>query len=349
MKTTPPFYYHIFLFAGLIFVFELWNFGIKQTSPSINFSSPIIWFSTSYIVSIFLTYCFGFYVFSNLLYRRKYLLYLISIPVSLLFFVCSRYLLEEVMIYNISGIHNYSTKSLNILYYITDNFLFGMPAIILSALYFLLWQFLTYQRHYQQLQLENQKAQFDMLRSQVGPHFLFNTLNSFYSDWIEKDEKTASDLLILTNLLRYVITENNKEYVMLSDELDFLKNYVKLQKKRFEDQLFIDFSINGDYSNHTILPSTLIQLTENLFKYGKLNAPSNRAMINITVNDHSLSMVTSNLIVEGENYYSTGTGFKNLKKRLEYAYQEDFIFNYGVKNDIFTTFLKIPLDNKLWP
>ncbi|MDW8550443.1 histidine kinase [Epilithonimonas ginsengisoli] len=274
---------------------------------------------------------------------------MVSIPVSLLFFVCSRYLLEEVIIYNISGIHNYSAKLLNIRYYVTDNFLFGLPAVILSTLYFLLWQFLAYQRHYQQLQLENQKAQFDMLRSQVSPHFLFNTLNSFYSDWIEKDQKTAADLLTLTNLLRYVITENDKEYVMLSDELDFLKNYVKLQKKRFEDQLFIDFLVTGNCSDHTILPSTLIQLTENLFKYGKLNDPTNRAMINITINDDSLTMVTSNLIVNGENYYSTGTGFKNLKKRLDYAYKENFTFDHDVKNDIFTTVLKITLDNKPWP
>lgn len=347
MKATPPFYYHILLFVSLFFVFKLWDIGINQTKTMVILSKPALWFSISYIISTFAIYCLDFYIFCTLLYKRKYLLYLLSIPLSLLCFVGFRYLLEEVIIYNIIGFHNYFPKSLRRGFYIPDNFFFGLPAVILSTVSFLFWQFLYYQSYNKQLQLENQRAQFDLLKSQISPHFLFNTLNSFYSDWMEKDQKTASDLLTLTNLLRYVITENDKEYVLLSGELEFLKNYVQLQKKRFENQLFLDFSITGNCSNQTILPSVLIQFAENLFKYGKLSDPANRAVIEIKIEVDYLTLKTSNLIVGGETYYATGTGLKTLEKRLEYAYKDTFSLHKEEKNDTFITFLRIPLQSNL--
>lgn len=89
----------------------------------------------------------------------------------------------------------------------------------------------------------------------------------------------------------------------------------------------MDFSITGNAGNQKILSSVLIQFAENLFKYGKLNDPENKAMLKISINEKSLTLITSNFIESGESYYATGTGFKNLKKRLEYAYEDKFTLN----------------------
>lgn len=347
MKANPPFYYHILLFISLYLVLKLWILGFRPSTFSAAPPLPIILFSITYICTVFAVYCIGFYIFCPLLYRKKYLLYLASIPLMLIIFVGLRFLLEEVIIYNITGFHNYSGETRKMDYYIADNVFFGFPAVALSTLSFLFWHFLHFRKYNQQLILENQKAQFHQLKSQISPHFLFNILNSFYSDWIEKDEKAAADLMTLTNLLRYMITENDKEYVLLTEEIGFLNNYIQLQRKRFEDQLFLDFSITGNCSSQTILPSVLIQFAENLFKYGKLNEPSDVATIKINIEAGSLELTTSNLILSGENYYTTGTGFKNLSQRLEFAYKGNYTLNKDVKNNTFITYLKIPLHNNL--
>jgi LytS/YehU family sensor histidine kinase len=274
-------------------------------------------------------------------------LFLISIPFSLLFFAGVRYFLQEVIIFKITGIHNYAETTRKLIYYIRDNFFFGLPAVILSSLSFLFWQFQETQKLNQKLLLENKKAEFQTLKSQVSPHFLFNTLNSFYSQLIGKDDEMASDILVLSDLLRYVITETDKDEALLSKEIQFIKNYIHLQQKRFEDQLHLDFSIKGNYTIEKILPSVLIHFIENVFKHGKLNNINKKAIISINIDNNFLEISTFNYFLENENYSSTGIGFKNLIKRLEYSYNNKFILNKTSENNIFKTYLKIPLKNNL--
>ncbi|WP_246860219.1 sensor histidine kinase [Flavobacterium sp. KBS0721] len=269
--------------------------------------------------------------------------YFLSIPVSLLIFAGVRYFLQEVVVFEITGIHNYGEETRKIGYYIRDNFFFGLPSVILSALNYLFWQFQDANKQNQELLLENKKAQLQMLKSQVSPHFLFNTLNSFYSQLILKDDIMASDILVLSDLLRYVITETEKDEVLLSNEIQFVQNYIHLQQKRFEDQLCLDFEIEGNYATEKILSSALIHFIENVFKHAKLNNPDEKAIISIKIKGNFLELSTFNYNVGGENYSSTGIGFENLTKRLEYTYKDQFILEKTAENNTFKTYLKIPL------
>ncbi|KQO32667.1 histidine kinase [Flavobacterium sp. Leaf82] len=344
MKLKIPFYYHILLFTGLFITFYIWDIGVSNRKLDSVFSSMYFFFNTGFVLSIFIVYLLNFYLFCDwFLNRKRVVLYFLSIPVSLLIFAGVRYFLQEVVVFEITGIHNYGEETRKIGYYIQDNFFFGLPAIILSALSYLFWQFQETYKHNQQLLLENKKAELQMLKSQVSPHFLFNTLNSFYSQLILKDDEIASDILVLSDLLRYVITETDKEEVLLSKEIQFIQNYIHLQKKRFEDQLYLDFEILGDFSTEKILSSALIHFIENVFKHAKLNDPDKKANISIKIKGNFLELSTFNYNVGGENYSSTGIGFENLTKRLEYAYKDQFILEKTAENDTFKTYLKIPL------
>lgn len=344
MKPKIPFYYHVILFLGLFLIFNLWDFGINNQKIEFIFNKTYFIFNIGFILSIFIVYLLNFHIFCNwFLNKKKILLFLISIPFSLLFFAGVRYFLQEVIIFEITGIHNYAETTRKLTYYIRDNFFFGLPAIVLSSLSFLFWQFQETQKQNQKLLLENKKAEFQMLKSQVSPHFLFNTLNSFYSQLIGKDDEIASDILVLSDLLRYVITETDKDEALLSKEIQFIQNYIHLQKKRFEDQLYLDFTIEGNYSNEKILSSALIHFVENVFKHGKFNTEQEKAAITIKIKEDFLEILTFNHIVEGENYSSTGIGFDNLTKRLEYMYKSKFILEKIEENNIFKTYLKIPL------
>lgn len=345
MKLKIPFYYHIFLFLGLYFTFYLWDFGVNNRKLDFIFSSLYFLFNLGFVGSIFIVYLFNFYTFCDwFLNKKKLFLYILSIPVSLLVFAGVRYFLQEVVVFEITGIHNYGAQSREITYYIRDNFFFGLPAVTLSSLSYLFFQFQETQKQNQQLLLENKKAEFQMLKSQLSPHFLFNTLNSFYSQLLGKNDEIASDVLVLSDLLRYVITEADKDEVLLSKEIQFIQNYIHLQKKRFEDQLYLDFTIEGNYGTQKILSSVLIHFTENVFKHGKLNDAQEKASISISIKEDFLEISTFNHNVEGEKHSSTGIGFENLTKRLEYAYKNQFILEKTMQNNTFKTYLKIPLN-----
>lgn len=344
MKLKIPFYYHILLFLGLFFTFYLWDIGVSNRKLDAVFSSMYFFFNAGFVLSIFIVYLLNFYIFCDwFLNKKRILLYFLSIPVSLLVFAGVRYFLQEVIVYEITGIHNYAEETREIGYYIRDNFFFGLPAVILSALSYLFWQFQDTYKQNQELLLENKKAQLQMLKSQVSPHFLFNTLNSFYSQLILKDDKMASDVLVLSDLLRYVITETEKDEVLLSKEIQFVQNYIHLQQKRFEDQLYLDFEIVGSYSTEKILSAALIHFIENVFKHAKFNNPDEKANISIKMGGDFLELSTFNYSMEGENYSSTGIGFENLTKRLEYAYKDQFVLEKRTENNTFKTYLKIPL------
>lgn len=344
MKLKIPFYYHILLFLGLFITFYLWDIGVSNRKLESVFSIMYFFFNSGFLLSIFIVYLLNFYTFCDwFLNKKKMLWYFLSIPVSLLIFAGVRYFLQEVVVFEITGIHNYGEKTRKIGYYIRDNFFFGLPSVILSALNYLFWQFQDANKQNQELLLENKKAQLQMLKSQVSPHFLFNTLNSFYSQLILKDDKMASDILVLSDLLRYVITETEKDEVLLSKEIQFVQNYIHLQQKRFEDQLCLDFEIEGNYATEKILSSALIHFIENVFKHAKLNNPDEKAIISIKIKGDFLELSTFNYNVGGENYSSTGIGFENLTKRLEYTYKDQFVLEKIAENNTFKTYLKIPL------
>ncbi|WP_343707803.1 histidine kinase [Flavobacterium sp.] len=344
MKSKIPFYYHIVLFFLLLLTYIFWDIGLNNREVKFVLQSIYLGITPAYLLSVFIIYILNFYLFCNwFLNKKKLLFYILTIPVSLLLFSAVRYFLEEVVLYSITGMHNYYEEAREITYYIKDNFFFGLPAVILSALTFLFWQFQTAQHQNQELLLENKKAEFQMLKAQVSPHFLFNTLNSFYSQLVLKEDEMADDILVLSDLLRYVITETDKDEAILSKEIQFIQNYIHLQKKRFEDQLFLDFTIEGNYSNEKLISSALVHFVENVFKHGKLNDEKEKALISIKITNGFLEISTFNYNASGENYSSTGIGFENLTKRLDYMYKNQFILEKTEENDTFKTYLKIPL------
>lgn len=344
MKLKIPFYYHVILFFGLFLTYCLWDYGINNKVIMVERTKLYFWITSTFFLSVFVVYIVNFYTVCDwFLNKRKIHFYFLSIPFSLTLFAGVRYIFQEVIMFNIIGVHNYAIEDLEWSFYIRDNFFFGLPAVIFSALSYSFWQFQSAQQQNQELLLENKKAEFQILKAQVSPHFLFNTLNSFYSQLILKDDEMASDVLILSDLLRYVITETDKDEAILSKEIQFIQNYIHLQKKRFEDQLYLDFTIEGNYSNEKILSSALIHFVENVFKHGKFNTEQEKAAITIKIKEDFLEILTFNHIVEGENYSSTGIGFDNLTKRLEYMYKSKFILEKTEENNTFKTYLKIPL------
>jgi hypothetical protein len=120
--------------------------------------------------------------------------------------------------------------------------------------------------------LENEKliSELAFLKSQINPHFLFNSLNNIYSLAYQKSEKTPEAILKLSEIMRYMLYESNEDKVALADEIRYLENYIELQKLRFKDNTFIKFEISGEVQTQKITPLVLISFVENAFKHGDL-------------------------------------------------------------------------------
>ena len=197
---------------------------------------------------------------------------------------------------------------------------------------------------------KKQQAELSSLKSQINPHFLFNTLNTIYSSALKKDEKTAEMILKLSDNFRYVLYEGQNEYVSLKKEIAHLKDYISLQKVRLSDKVNIDFSVDIDNYVQDITPLLLISFIENAFKYTSLLRGSQHLIkIKITLKDNAFTFYCENSFNEKTednidiNWKESGIGIINTKKRLEYLYPDSHKLHTIDDNRLFKVTLNIQL------
>jgi len=185
------------------------------------------------------------------------------------------------------------------------------------------------------------------LKAQVNPHFLFNSLNSIYALAIQKSDQAPEVILKLSNVLRYMIYESNEHEVDLNKEIDFIKNYIDLQKLRTKNPDTITLNINGEIKEQKLAPLILIVFIENAFKHGVKGDTVNQFIrINITVSDTEIHFFSENnigIVDETENNEYSGLGLENVKRRLELLYHENHELKLSETSDTFIVELKILL------
>jgi Histidine kinase len=194
------------------------------------------------------------------------------------------------------------------------------------------------------LQKEKINAELSSLKSQINPHFLFNTLNSIYALAVKGDEKTADAVINLAGLMRYMIKEAHGDRISLQKELDYLTNYVELQKSRLRETAAVSLSIKGQAGALEIAPLILITFVENAFKYGINPDMESRISIDIDIHDGILDLSVFNTkVVISSLDLSTGIGLDNTRSRLEKLYYKKYRLEITDEKDYYTIFLSIHL------
>jgi hypothetical protein len=195
-----------------------------------------------------------------------------------------------------------------------------------------------------QLQKEKINAELSSLKSQINPHFLFNTLNSIYALAVKGDEKTADAVINLAGLMRYMIKEAHGDRISLQKELDYLTNYVELQKSRLRETAVVSLNIKGQAGTLEIAPLILITFVENAFKYGINPDMESRISIDIDIHDGILDLSVFNTkVVISSLDLSTGIGLDNTRSRLEKLYYKRHRLEINDEKDYYTIFLSIQL------
>jgi two-component system, LytTR family, sensor kinase len=196
-----------------------------------------------------------------------------------------------------------------------------------------------------QRDLENQRlsAELAFLKSQINPHFLFNSLNSIYSLAYQRSETTPEAILKLSEIMRYMLYECNDNKVDLVKELQYLQNYIDLQKIRFGDKAFIDFKIVGKIENQQIVPLLLIAFIENGFKHGVANNPLTPIRLLIDVDEGHLHFYMQNKKHTNNRDEMGGIGLNNVKRRLNLLYPGKYNLEINDETDTYTVELSLVL------
>jgi len=176
-------------------------------------------------------------------------------------------------------------------------------------------------RRYQE-QSTRHAAELATIRAQINPHFLFNTLNSIYALAVRKDDATADSIVHLSGLMRYVFRESGDQHIPLQKELEYLGNYIELQRSRLGDTVVIRYTLEQQEAAPAgIAPLILISFIENAFKYGVNPEAASRVSIHIKVSKKTLYLSVHNYKVVLPQYsFSSGIGVHNAKERLELLY-----------------------------
>ena len=230
-------------------------------------------------------------------------------------------------------------------------FLEGYPATIgiLVIVYYILLLILGFFWFVKQMvsffRLRNEKAKTELLhlKSQVNPHFFFNTLNNLYG-LVESDSKKAQALILkLSDIMRYSIYEGEKEEVSLKAEVDYLKNYIELHKMRYHKSIDVTFETEIE-EDCKLMPLLFIILLENAFKHGVENL-SKDAYVRVNVGSKN-----NTVFFEIENNFDPaianeekGIGLKNLKRRLELVYPEKHSLSFSTSENVYKAKLRLHL------
>ncbi|WP_297334413.1 histidine kinase [Flavobacterium sp.] len=195
------------------------------------------------------------------------------------------------------------------------------------------------------VQNEKQKAELAYLKAQINPHFLFNTLNSVYALSLEKSDATPDAIVKLSAMMRYVVTESSREFVPMQKELDYINNYIKLQKLRIDENTQLEYSINGDASGKQIAPLLLIPFIENAFKHGINPEEVSNISIKIDITENSLQLIITNDKVKAEisEDEKTGMGVANVKQRLQHLYPKKYKLHIFENDTVFDVQLTLML------
>lgn len=195
----------------------------------------------------------------------------------------------------------------------------------------------------QKIEAEKGKAELAIYKSQINPHFMFNTLNTIYALNLTGSKRANEVIMKFSNIVKYMYQNSDKEKIMISEEVKYLREFIELHTLRLSELTKVNFASEIDDNSEYIPSMILVTFVENVFKYGVSSTKESEIEINLRLKNRVLTFTSSNAIFSrGEG--SSGIGIENCRKRLSLLYPDCYTLECGVNsNDIYITTLTIEL------
>jgi two-component system LytT family sensor kinase len=336
MKIRWPIFWHVFIGVVLIACIVL----VAYDNTKMSLYDMLVVLVLYPLINISLFYLNYLVLIPQFLDRKRYSFYAIAATVSLVLYGFGKYglaLLFKPFVL-MHGPHMMSFGP----YFLSTVFT-SLLFLFLSAVLKFTVDWFSNERVQRDLENQRLSAELAFLKSQINPHFLFNSLNSIYSLAYQKSETTPEAILKLSEIMRYMLYECNDNKVDLTKEIQYLHNYIDLQKIRLGNKAFIDFKVEGNIDNQQIVPLLLIAFIENAFKHGVANNAVTPIRVLIDVNDAHLHFYMQNKKHTNNRDASGGIGLNNVRRRLNLLYPGKYNLEINDGEDTYTVELSLVL------
>lgn len=333
---------HLFIWFSLYFLLVVGanTIGVFQKAEG----SIIYPITIGTLINIFLFYFSSLYLIQKPALQQNKVRLILLLSGLLLFVTTIESLIDFLFFINI-----FSTEEEPFGAQLIVNLISNLIVLSLALAYGFTRNWLNNEKQKKDLQQKKIAAELNFLRSQINPHFLFNVLNMAFSSATKSgDERTANIIEKLAGLMRYMLYDCKSESVELEKDIQYIENYITLQKMRLSDEIPVDinFTIQGNYAGIYFAPLILIPFVENAFKHGiKLGVPS-EILIELKINDELLDFHIENPIMKTNslpNQMDSGIGLDNVKRRLLIIYPNRHTLNISDNDEKFNVDLSINL------
>ncbi|MFD2515485.1 sensor histidine kinase [Pontibacter locisalis] len=322
-------------------IFGTWIFYLVYSTRTLTFGKGLdVVVGLLFHVGLF--YFNWYFLISRYLAKNKIFLYITAVLVTLL----AMAVIQAPIDYYIFPQYNPGMTTL----YSSERFIqymvSGLVTVFISSALKVTGNYIRNERLNKELENQKLSTELAYLKSQVNPHFLFNTLNNIYSLAYKQSPDTPDAIMKLSLLMRYMLYESNDTLVSLEKEVDHIKNFIDLQKLRLREQTSIKFNIQGNLEGKQIAPMLLMTLVENAFKHGLVSKNEVGIILDLVVENNSLLFSTINNTSNHKKKEFGGIGLENLKRRLNLLYNNRHTLSFEEKDGTFYATLRIDFQPK---
>lgn len=288
-----------------------------------------LWLDVSFMVARIATFYFGYLlIFPKLLRAGRLPLLALGVLVAGAVFAGVRGFMEEELYPWLLGFDNYSDDT-SLYQFLVDGVYYALPNLAMAGALWAGEAALRRERENQQLAREKRTAELAFLKTQINPHFLYNTLNMLYGLAYGVDKALAGGLLKLSELMRYMLRDTPDGRVDLSEEVEYLENFLDLYRLRYPGRLHATLAVAGEPAGHRVAPLLLIPFVENAFKHGVLDDPATPVRLLLTLTPGAVEFTVENQRHDYQTDTSSGIGLANLRRRLELLYPGRYTWQVG--------------------
>lgn len=335
--------YHV-IFWVMYFLLNTFRWGSYFNDYNYSLKTNLIGFP----IHMILCYTTVYLLIPNLLFKKKYFYFIVSILLALFLMVVLKFNLTYFLVSTNVWPEGPSITNDFTLNYAMDMMIGELYVVTFVTAIKITLDFLKEHKRVADLEKTNLETELLFLRSQISPHFFFNTLNNIHALALEKSKKTSIVILKLSELMRYLLYETKKRRQTLENEILCIQNYLDLEKVRHDESLEVNMSVSGDIMGKKIAPILLLSFIENAFKHGvNKNIGFIKINISLEIKENFLFFKVSNPMPSPINAkshvnYIGGIGLKNVRKRLSLGYgTQDYDLNIKEEDNIFYVELKI--------
>lgn len=320
------------------------NQSVDQTARIVNAFVSISLFA--FLPSFLTFYACYFLVFTKYLQQKKFLLsivsgFLFSVVASIIAYILMRYFIETGQLIDMDkgGINGRSTAIRTTLFMSFIASIAGLAAMILKG-------FITWVKEIklkEELKQKNHEIEMALIKSQLDPHFLFNTLNNI-DVLILKDAMEASNYLNkLSDILRFMLYETKTDEILLRKEIEYIEKYIELQKIRTANANYVSFEVKGNPGNITIAPMVFIPFIENAFKHSTNKKIDNAISVQIIIKKGNILFICENKFDSNRKLKQESNGLGNnlIQKRLHLIYPEQHLLEIAKQINLYSVKLTI--------